>query len=276
MNLPAIGIMQGRLSPSPHGRMQFSPPLWEREFALARDFGFSSIEWLLEDRDAGGAILSRSGRVAISQAAAAHKVRLASICFDYPMKHVPYGEDAVSLFRATVEASHILGVPIVSFPLLEAYAPRSEYDQSRIVEAFAPFMPDMHRYGVCVAFELEMSAHDSLDFIQKFHSPNVGVCYDIGNATSYGYDCPREIRTLGHHIFDVHLKDRCVHSTESVMLGSGNADFRRCLEALEDIQYRGPYIMQAWRGEDYLGDAKRQLAYLATQFPPVEVPYGPV
>ena len=45
----SIGIMQGRLSPPIKGRIQaFPSQTWQKEFYLARDCGFSHIEWVLD------------------------------------------------------------------------------------------------------------------------------------------------------------------------------------------------------------------------------------
>ena len=44
-----------------------------------------------------------------------------------------------------------------------------------------------------------------------------------------------------------------------VMLGDGNADFDICIAKLKDIDYRGPYIMQAYRDEEGVNIFKSQL-----------------
>jgi sugar phosphate isomerase/epimerase len=58
------------------------------------------------------------------------------------------------------------------------------------------------------------------------------------------------------------LKDRKVDSEQSVLLGTGVADFDACFRALKEIEYQGAYTLQAWRGDEFLVDARAQLAFV--------------
>ena len=100
-----------------------------------------------------------------------------------------------------------------------------------------------------------------MSFINEVNSPRVGICYDIGNCTSYGFNCPEEIRLLGDKIFEIHLKDRKIGGDRSMLLGTGDADFEDCFSALKEIGYKGNYVLQAWRGDNYLNDARKQLEF---------------
>jgi sugar phosphate isomerase/epimerase len=46
-----------------------------------------------------------------------------------------------------------------------------------------------------------------------------------------------------------------------MLLGTGDADFKGCFAALKAIGYQGVYVIQAWRGADYVKDAQDQLRF---------------
>src|SRR3989344_5897794 len=95
MNTFDIGILQGRLSPSLDGRLQFFPKDWEKEFFIAKDIGFKSIEWLFDWPDfQKNPIFTEEGRIVIQKTMQDSGVKVSSICADYYMKHRFLGEEA--------------------------------------------------------------------------------------------------------------------------------------------------------------------------------------
>lgn len=262
----SIGIMLGRLSPAVDKRLQFFPTNWEAEFPLAKEMGFSSITWAL-DRDIPGfdpindiwvqdATLSRID-------AAREILPIDSIdCNLYPM----FGEGIEKTlvdFRSLLPAlASRLSTKIVVIPLLIHTAPKTEDKKRETAQTLRDLIAIAEPLGLRIALETEMPADELLSYVDSFGSASIGVCYDIGNCTSYGFDCAADIRALGKRILDVHFKDRKVGSEQSMLLGTGDADFDACFEALKGIEYEGPYTLQAWRGENYLEDARTQLAFV--------------
>src|SRR3989344_65288 len=262
-----IGILQGRLSPSENGRFQFSPTDWEQEFAKAKELGFSSIEWLFDFVcHETNTLLASGGAERIQAVAEETDVALNSICADYFMKYRFTGEDAKTsteiLRRLINVAAKLTKQKLILIPLLEGNAPKTDGEKREIVAKVAPLLSIAERLGVRLGFETEMDKNELSRFLELFPSPAVGIYYDIGNATSYGYDVPADIRFFGKRIFGVHAKDRRKGSTQSVYLGEGDADYEGCLSALRGIGFGGTIIMQAWRTADYLSDAERQLLFL--------------
>jgi hexulose-6-phosphate isomerase len=89
----------------------------------------------------------------------------------------------------------------------------------------------------------------------------VGVYYDLGNATSRGFQLGREIRLLGGMLVGVHVKDRKIHGP-SVPLGQGDTDFTAAFQALQEIDYGGPFILETPRGADPLSAARENLGFV--------------
>ena len=57
-----IGIMQGRLSPRIDGKIQAYPAsTWQKEFEIAKEIGYSAIEWIVEKPLEINALMLKSG-----------------------------------------------------------------------------------------------------------------------------------------------------------------------------------------------------------------------
>jgi hexulose-6-phosphate isomerase len=83
--------------------------------------------------------------------------------------------------------------------------------------------------------------------LSRLPDPYVKVNYDSGNSASLGYAPVDEFAAYGGRIGSVHIKDR-VHGGSTVPLGTGDADFRALFDCLDDIAYRGDFVLQVARG----------------------------
>ena len=73
------------------------------------------------------------------------------------------------------------------------------------------------------------------------------VNYDSGNSASLGFAVAEEFAAYGDRVGSVHIKDR-VRGGSTVPLGSGSTDFEALFVALDEIEYRGDFILQVARG----------------------------
>jgi L-ribulose-5-phosphate 3-epimerase len=262
-----FGILQGRLSHSDEGLFQFYPKNWQKEFYLAKELGFQAIEWLLdwpewEQND----FLKPEKANEILKIVQDTGVSVNSVCADYLMKFRLDGTEAkqwVALTSALVKAAaRLTKNKLILIPMLEQNAYPTESEKDEFIKNLLPVVHEAESLGVRLGFETEMPVPHLVRFLDKFQSAAVGVYYDVGNCTSYGFDTATDIRDLGPRVFGVHLKDRKVHKTQSMTLGTGDANLKGVFESLAKIGFSGVPIMQAWRGEDYLQDAKVQLKVL--------------
>ncbi len=263
-----ISIMQGRLSAPQGTRLQFFPEKWEAEFVVAKQLGFDAIEWFV-DRDIAGfdpiediwarpEIISRID-------ASARTVPISSVdCGRYKL-FGPEASASIGMFKMFIPlVAPRLSTKTLSVPLLEDQAPATPDERADAHKSISMIAKVAKEHELKIALETEMPAEELAAFTDSFSEKNVGVSYDVGNCTSYGFNCVRDIKTLGARIFEVHLKDRKVGSTQSLLLGTGDADFKGCFAALKAIGYTGIYTIQAWRGTDYLKDAQDQLRFVTS------------
>jgi len=258
--------MQGRLSPSQSGRLQFFPQHWEEEFVLARNMGFSHIDWFL-DRDIKGfdPIYDVWMRSEVLE-------KIDSACSILPLNALDSGR--FGLFGAEGEETkkifhQLLPVliprltsKIVTFALVEDLAPQSDSSWNEVRETIHFLAEHIRPLGARIALETELPASELLVFLDSLNDDSVGVCYDTGNTVSLGFDCPQDIQQLRERIISVHLKDRKKGSRQSLLLGTGSVPFPETVQALKELHFIGPYTLQAWRGDDYLADARTQLQFI--------------
>ena len=108
---------------------------------------------------------------------------------------------------------------------------------------------------------MEWPAEDQYSFIKRLGRAPLGIYYDLGNATSQGYNPAEEIRVFGDLLVGLHIKDRKVGGG-SVFLGEGDTDFVGSFRALKEIGYRGPMILETPRGSDPVITARKHLSFV--------------
>lgn len=79
----------------------------------------------------------------------------------------------------------------------------------------------------------------------KHRDPRMGVCMDAGWVASGRFDVVKTYKDYGARVFDIHLKDKKVNTTErgdvatDVFIGDGDANIKGLLAALDETKYSG-------------------------------------
>jgi L-ribulose-5-phosphate 3-epimerase len=257
----AIGIMQGRLSPTPAGRPQAFPKAsWRDEFARAAACGLDCIEWLITaDGIADNPIWSDPGVSEIHALAAASGVRVATVCADCFIAH-PVVNDPQLLDRV-VRRSAAVGAGVVVVPIIEAAAVRTRDELVAVLQAIAPVALTAATLHVRIGLESDLPGPLLRELLEASGLPAVGVCYDVGNATARGGHPAADIAALGPRLCAVHIKDRR-RGGASTPLGEGDADFAAFVAALEVHGFSGPLILETPAGADPEAQAIRHRRFM--------------
>ncbi len=108
-----------------------------------------------------------------------------------------------------------------------------------------------------------------ISFLSDLASPNVKVNFDPANMILYGAgDYLQAFQQLGSCIGHVHIKDAIASDRpgqtwgKEVAPGLGQVNWKRFLQALDDIGYRGPLVIEREAGADRLADIERTLKML--------------
>jgi L-ribulose-5-phosphate 3-epimerase len=146
--------------------------------------------------------------------------------------------------------------------------PATSYDDAwrRSQKQIRTLIPLAMQLNVIIAVEevwnkFLLSPLEMAHYLDEFNSPLVQSWFDVGNVVLYGY--PQDwIRTLGHRINRLHVKDFKMHgnSYEWVNLGDGAVDWAAVRQALTAVAYKGPAICELPAGDEtYLRDVSQRM-----------------
>ena len=264
-----IGIMQGRLSPRPPGKLQaFPSSSWRQEFDRAKELGFDQIEWIFEaDRADENPISSSDGRSTIRRAMLETNVFVRSVCADYFMVHRLAGDGAaavrtnVEVLKRLIDQARELGAERILLPLLETAAVDTPALKDEVVASLQSVAPCAEAAGVVLGLEMEIAGHEYAALIARVGHPSVRAYYDVGNSTAQGFDAATDIVPLLPRLFAVHVKDR-KRGSSSVPFGTGDVNFPGFFAALSDSQFGGDFVLQHYFDTDPLGSAKASLDFV--------------
>jgi L-ribulose-5-phosphate 3-epimerase len=261
--------MQGRLLPKYRGRYQAHPVgYWQDEFRLAKELGLTLIEFILDFNDAeANPLLSENGKYEILEQVAATGVRVKTICADYFMEAPLHSEDtgvvaaSVNVLERLLVSSAEVGVSDIVIPCVDHASLGDERMVDNFVEAVNPLLCMLDELNINLSLETDLSPADFALLLRRFDSPHITVNYDTGNSAAYGYDVVEELTSYGNKITDIHIKDR-VLGGGPVVLGAGNTKFECFFKKLKELDYKGPFIMQAYRDDEGVEVFKKQLAWI--------------
>jgi hexulose-6-phosphate isomerase len=262
-----IGIMQGRLSPRIDGKIQAYPAkTWQKEFEIAKEIGYSAIEWIVEKPLEINALMSKSGMQEIKEIILKTGVRVDYVCADIFMQQPlvrmseKIKEENKKILEQILINSKEIGAIGVEIPFVDASSIKTESEIEELISVTEDAFKLAGEIGIDVSLETDLNAKEFKKLLEKIDLDHVKANYDIGNSASLGYEPLEELENYGQKILNVHVKDRKLGST-TVPLGTGNADIRCVFEKLDEIGYTGGITMQAARGEDDVAIAREQLMY---------------
>jgi L-ribulose-5-phosphate 3-epimerase len=248
----------------------------QERFQIARDAGFERIECPTTPSEAD----AESMKAAATKAG----IKIHSVMnmdhWKYPLSSADPAVVERSLEGARISlrnaklwgADTVLIVPGVvddKTPYQDAY--------KRSKESIRKLLPLAENLGVMIAVEevwnkFLLSPMEFAQYVDSFQSPWLRAYFDVGNVVLYGY--PQDwIRTLGHRIVKLHIKDFSFRRdsvtkksvAEWVSLGEGDIDWPAIYSALKDIDYKGTATVELEGGEStYLKEVCHRLNLILT------------
>ncbi len=125
-----VGIIQGRLTRSSDGRIQFFPKdNWKNEFPLASKIGFDCLEPIVEADDyRSNPFLTEDGVKELIRLSELHDVKIFSVCADFMMDYrfhrttVRERTLAAEILNRLIVGCERIGVRTILIPVLERSA----------------------------------------------------------------------------------------------------------------------------------------------------------
>ena len=241
--------MQGRLSPLVQGRIQAFPhEHWRQEFPIANNAKFSKIEWTIDSiKFDKNPLLTKAGQNEICAISTKYNVAIPSVTCDYFMENPPWKQNELDIesdINRIIQGMSTVGANVLVIPLVDNSSVKS--NPSISLQFFLNMIKNLDANEVKIAFEVDLNASETVNFINEFPEEYFGINYDIGNSAALGHEPLEELTAYGKRVINVHVKDRVLGGT-TVRLGCGDADFSTVTKYLQNIEYNGNYIMQTAR-----------------------------
>ena len=264
-----IGVMQGRLVPKYQNRYQAFPVgMWQDEFKVAKGCGLDLIEFILDFNDAEENPLLKLGGVGeIAKISKVTNVSVKTICADYFMEaplhstNNKVAEKSFKILERLLKTAKKLKITDIVIPCVDQSSLETKEAVDRFVEQITKIIPRIEKQDINLSLETDLPPKPFVELLDRLNSKNITVNYDIGNSAALGFDSDEELEAYGDRITDIHIKDR-VLGGGPVVLGGGYADFLRFFKRLQKINYKGPFIMQAYRDDEGVEIFKQQLAWI--------------
>lgn len=260
VDMRKIGFMQGRLTnKGGFFPQQFPTENWREEFETAREIGLQSVEWMFNYPEwTENPVMRREKLQVIQEKIAQTGIYVSGICANYFMKKSIFSEeesqDNINILGQLIDGAETIGCPNIIIPLFEA----SELYilDNKLIDIAKEFLG--RKVQILLETDYDMR---SLCWWLETAPANLGICYDIGNATGLGKNTVDEVAMYTKYIKNVHLKDKKLHGT-TVMLGQGDALIEETLRALEKQKYDGCYILESYYGEQAIEDTTKNFNYI--------------
>ena len=169
-----------------------------------------------------------------------HEMEIASLAMGV-LNNVPYKNDprAERWVPQAIDVAEAMGVNVILLAFFgEGDLQNDQKGVDAVVKRLKQVAPRAEKAGVTLGIESWLSAGQHMDIIDRVGSPAVKVYYDVANSNKAGYDIYSEIRRLGKLICEFHAKDY------DDLYGKGSIDFERVRDAMDDIGYRGWFVME--------------------------------
>jgi len=158
----------------------------------------------------------------------------------------------------SIRLTHALNTKVLLLPFFGRWALESKDEMDHVGDVLRDLAPEAEKAGVILGLEDTISAEDNVRIMDRSHSPNVLVYYDVGNSTKAGFDVVKEIRWLGKdRICQFHFKDNPHY------LGEGTIQFPPIIHAIQDIGFSGYANLEVDAHPNQLEeDMRRNLTYV--------------
>lgn len=260
MTRNALGIMQGRLlDPLNSSDLDWFPiNNWEDEFSLAQQLGFQTIELVFDrKKDKRNPLYSYEGRKRLKKKFTENKLIPYSSCInyiiDYPLSDADIFEDV----KESISYLKEIGINNVILPLFD----RSSIEKNNMIPCIKKLVDIAEKKNMLILIETDKSGEDVSKYLSNIMSKNLGLVYDIGNASYFGHDIARDLDLLQNKIMHIHIKDKDKNGI-NVKLGTGIANLSAFFEHPVIQSYSGFFTLETSRENDSYKTASYNLEYI--------------
>ena len=252
-----VGIRDGML-----------PVSFEESFQKSKDIGFDGVEVCMGINYREHLLWQDGGIDKVNSLAEAAGVEIPSLSpggfTAYSFMHLTDStrSEGIAKLQYLAEIAPQLGAKVILVPFFGNGKIEDDHiDAPRFIDGLKAAAETAEKYGISLAIESTVSAEQHQRIIDSVGSSAVGVYYDMGNATGFGYDSPTEIRSLGSAISQMHIKD-----TGGNHAGEGDVDFPAVFDATHAIGYNSWFVLETPGKDDPVASAAKNLDFVRNNF----------
>ncbi|RKU25150.1 hypothetical protein C6497_16515 [Candidatus Poribacteria bacterium] len=252
-----VGIRDGML-----------PVPFNEKFQKAKDIGFDGVEVCMGVNYREHILWQEDGIDSVNSLAEKAGIEVSSLSpggfTAYSFMHPTDSKrsEGISKLQYLAEICPQLNTNVILVPFFGGGEIKDEHiTDSRFLDGLKTVAETAERYDVGLALESTLSAEQHQQIIDQVGSKAVGVYYDMGNATNFGYDSPEEIRTLGSSIIQMHIKD-----TGGNHAGEGDVDFPAVFESTHAIGYDSWFVLETPGKDDPIESAVKNMNFVRDNF----------
>jgi len=244
------------------------PVSFEESFQKAKDIGFDGVEVCMGVNYREHLLWQDGGIDKVNSLAEAAGVEIPSLSpggftaysFMHPTDSTR--SEGIAKLQYLAEIAPQLGAKVILVPFFGNGKIEDDHiDAPRFIDGLKAAAETSEKYGISLAIESTISAEQHQRIIDNVGSSAVGVYYDMGNATGFGYDSPTEIRSLGSAISQMHIKD-----TGGNHAGEGDVDFPAVFDATHAIGYDSWFVLETPGKDDPVASAAKNLDFVRNSF----------
>ena len=261
---------------------------WEKRLNTAKGLGFEYVEISIDETDEriGRLYWDKAQRMDLLMTCKNQNMPLRSMCLS-THRRFPFGssdnklrDKAYELMQLAIVFAEDLGIHVIQLAGYDVYyEPSTKESAGAFLEGMKWSARLAEKHQVMLAMEImdtpfmnSITRH--LWYEEQIKSPWYKVYPDLGNLTAWGSDVERELEKGISSIVAVHIKetkavtDNFPGQFKCVPFGTGCVDFVKCFAKLEQLNYKGPYMIEMWNDSemDNVGAIKEALRFINEKY----------
>lgn len=254
-----IAFTQGRIYGSTT-RQNF-PKRWKKEIIDADKIGINKIEWIFDKDYKKNPLNTKIGDIEIKNFFKKNNTIISSLCLDnYLDNKFTFDKKNKKFLIKIIDICTYYNIKIIVIPLFKSSDIKFE-NLIKNSKWFLSFNKLLKLNKILLSLETCLNPLQNFLIMKKFNSKYIGLTYDIGNSSFFGFNQKYEIELLKKFINHVHIKDS-TPKKYSTKFGEGNSEFKILFNSLKKKRYNGYYVLQGYRLKNNLLALKQQINFI--------------
>ena len=254
-----IGIVQGRLSDSPHNRLQFFPKDYKTEFPIAKEIGFDYIEFFSERKfNNKNPIWDNKALINYNLYSKKYNLINYTFCDDYVISNSINKSKTKLYLKSLISQFYKLKIKNFILPLY-GKSLMTDNNYNKFLNSIKEIL--QYKKNLNIFLESNISPSTFLKIKMKKDFKNLKFLFDTGNRSVLNRDLYQDVLLFGKYIGHIHIKDKN-DEKKSVKLGNGNVNFKKFFLCLKLLNYQGNITLETPREKNFMKSAKQNYNYI--------------